>query len=67
MISVERCREILGPSADGMDENAIRELLSELYLLGEVLIDRAVAQLSAAQKDDSTHKNSILTEKTPIN
>ena len=59
MMSVERCREILGHHADGMDENAIRELLSEVYLLADILIDRAVAELSPAPKDGSSSEKPV--------
>lgn len=52
MISIERCREILGTKAENLDDNFIQEMLSELYLLGEVLLAKATSDLSKG-----THKN----------
>lgn len=48
MLSIEKCREILGTREDGVvvDDEFIRKLLSELYSLSEVLVGKAISDLS---------------------
>lgn len=40
MITIERCRKILGKKAENMTDSNISDLLSELYLLGEIVIQK---------------------------
>jgi hypothetical protein len=41
LITIKRAREILGSKAEGMDDNAINQLLSEIYLLADIIIEKA--------------------------
>lgn len=50
MISITECREILGDKADSLDDATISRLLAELYLIGEIVVDRAVKELSNEKK-----------------
>jgi hypothetical protein len=51
MISIERCRKILGSKADEMDDNSLSLILSELYLLSEVIIEKALDKLNSEKSD----------------
>ncbi len=46
MISIERCREILGRKAESLDDIFLHDLLAELYFLGQVIVEKATAELS---------------------
>ncbi len=51
MLSLDRCRKLLGEKSKTFDDNSLREMLSEVYLLGNILLDIANTKFVKWKKD----------------